>query len=257
MNINTFVIDRIVRGTMRSTADHKILWSLTQIQNPQLSMTSETVDAVDALGSRIMTFERAKEATFSGENALFDLDLLAAQAGTVKEVASADNKLICPVCDILDVAGTTVTLTQTPLEDIPYIYVLNGDNTLSTAYESGVGATATTFLQEGTTITLPTEVTSGQVFVMYEAEIEDGVQVVNKATEFPKSGEFIMEILGADVCDPTTLIHAFLIFPNCKLTSNVDLTLDTEMSMGFELTANQAYCDSEKKLWRLVIPSAV
>ena len=91
---------------------------------------------------------------------------------------------------------------------------------------------------------------------MYETEIEEGVQVVNQATEFPKSGEFIMEILGADVCDPTTLIHAFLIFPNCKLTSNVDLTLDTEMSMGFELTANQAYCDKEKKLWRLVIPSA-
>lgn len=256
MNINTFVIDRIVRGTMRSTADHSILWSLTQIQNPQLSMTSETVDAVDALGSRIMTFERAKEATFSGENALFDLDLLAAQAGTVKEVASAENKLVCPVCDILDVTGTTVTLTQEPLEDIAFIYVLNGDNTLSTAYESGVAATTTTFAQEGTTITLPTEVTSGQVFIMYETEIEEGVQVVNQATEFPKSGEFIMEILGADVCDPTTLIHAFLIFPNCKLTSNVDLTLDTEMSMGFELTANQAYCDKEKKLWRLVIPSA-
>lgn len=256
MNVNNFVIDRIVRGTMLSSTDKSVLWSLTQIQNPQLSMTSETVDAVDALGSKIMTFERAKEATFSAENAIFDLDLLAAQAGTTKEVGGDGKKIVCPVFDILDVAGTTVNLTQTPLEDIAYIYVLNGDNTLGKAYKKAAEVTATEFAQAGKVITLPTEVTSGQVFVTYEYETEEAVQVVNKATEFPKSGEFVMEILGADVCDTSTLVHAYLIFPNCKLSSSTDLTFETEMSMGFELTASQAYCDREKKLWRLVIPNA-
>lgn len=256
MNVNNFVIDRIVRGTMLSSTDKSVLWSLTQIQNPQLSMSSETVDAVDAMGSKIMTFERAKEATFSAENAIFDMDLLAAQAGTVKEVATVDKKIACPIFDILTVSEGKVTLTHEPLEEIPFIYVLNGDDTVSTPYKSGVESTAKTFKRDGKEITLPTEVTAGRVFVTYEYETDNAIQVVNKATEFPKAGEFVMEILGADVCDPTTLVHAYLIFPNCKLSSSTDLTLETEMTMGFELTASQSYCDAEKKLWRLVIPQA-
>ena len=36
MNINNFVIDRVVRGTMLSSTDKSILGSLNQIQNPQL-----------------------------------------------------------------------------------------------------------------------------------------------------------------------------------------------------------------------------
>lgn len=255
MNINNFVIDRVVRGTMLSSTDKSILWSLNQIQNPQLSMTSETVDATDALGSKIMSFERAKEATFSGENALFDLALLAAQAGTSKEAGGDGKKIVCPIFDVIDVAGTTITLSQTPLEDIAYIYVLNDDDTIGTSYKKGVEANATDFTQTGKTITLPTSVKSGQVFVTYEYETEEAVQVVNKANEFPKNGEFVLEILGADVCDPSTLVHAYLIFPNCKLSSSTDLTFETEMTMSFELTASQAYCDHEKKLWKLVIPT--
>ena len=62
MKVNNFVIDRILRGIMTSTADGSYMWSINQIQDPSLNITSETAEAVDALGSRIAVFNRGKSA---------------------------------------------------------------------------------------------------------------------------------------------------------------------------------------------------
>ena len=87
------------------------------------------------MGTPIVTFDRAKQAEFSAENSLFDLNLLAAQQGVEKEVASADSKIVCPAFESFTVGTeTTVTLKHTPVEDITEIFILNGDSTLGTRY---------------------------------------------------------------------------------------------------------------------------
>ena len=88
-DMNNFIIDRVLRGMMLSQADDTVLWSVNQITNPALNCSTETQDAVDMLGTPVATFDRAKTVEFSGENALFDLGLYAAQAGTTKEIATA------------------------------------------------------------------------------------------------------------------------------------------------------------------------
>lgn len=40
-DINNFVIERITRGTMLSSADRSLLWALNQIEEPSLSVTSD------------------------------------------------------------------------------------------------------------------------------------------------------------------------------------------------------------------------
>ena len=71
-DINNFVIDRIVRGVALSQKDDSVLFSINQIQNASLNCASESTDAVDAMGTPIATFYRAKSCEFSAENALFD-----------------------------------------------------------------------------------------------------------------------------------------------------------------------------------------
>lgn len=252
-DVNNFVIDRIIRGVMTSTSDGSYLWGLNQITNPQLSMTSETVDAVDAVGTTIMTFERSKAATFSGENSVFDLGLLAAQTGSEKEYGTDGTSILAETFETIDVSGTTVELAHTPVGEIARIYVLNADSTIGKEYKAGASATANEFKITGKSIELPTTVTSGQVFVMYQYNSNDAVRVVNKATEFPKAGKFVLEILGADACDPTALIHAYLVFPTAKLSSNTDLTFSTDMTQAFEINCQQSYCSQDKELWYLVI----
>lgn len=255
-DVSNFVIDHVLRGIMTSTSDGSVMYSINQITNPQLSFTADSVQAVDALGTPIQTYYRAKNATLSAENSLFDLGLLATQQGTEKHVASTGDTIIAPAWETVDVSGTTITLAHEPTEPITAIYALNGDSTLGTKYTVDTTAGEDKFAyDEGQhQITLPTNVTSGQVFIMYEYEAENAVEVVASATEFPKAGKFVMEVLGNDVCDPTTLIYAYVIFPNAKLDPNTDITLSTESTHPFTLQAQQAYCDKEKVLFKIVIP---
>lgn len=55
MNVNNFVIDRPLRGMMISSSTGEVLWSVNQIENPSLTVSAETSDAVDALGTPIMS----------------------------------------------------------------------------------------------------------------------------------------------------------------------------------------------------------
>lgn len=54
MNLTNFVIERARRGTMFSTTTGEAMWSITQIEDASLSVTSEKAEAVDALGAKIM-----------------------------------------------------------------------------------------------------------------------------------------------------------------------------------------------------------
>lgn len=256
-DVSNFIIDRILRGVMTSTADGSVMYSINQIENPTLECSADEKVAVDALGTTIQTYHLAKNATLSAENSMFDLGLFATQQGAEKKIASADNKIVTPIFENIDVEGTSVVLKHTPIEDLTSIYELKGDSTMGKKYT--VSATVTTdkfaFDKESKTITLPTEVKKGsQIFVMYEYEAENAVEVTASATEFPKAGKFIMEVLGNDVCDPTTLIYAYIIFPNAKLDPNTSISFSTESKHPFSMKAQQAYCDNKKTLFKIVIP---
>lgn len=256
-NVSNFVIDRPLRGIAFKTGTYDIMWAVNQLTDCSLSCSSETSEAVDAIGSTIMTFERSKSAQFTATNAIFDLDLLAASMGTEKELASDANPIVTPCFDTITVkSGVNVyDLKHTPLENVTQIYALNGDDTVGTVYKAATNASATEFVYSGGKITVPTGSAAGmQYIVIYDYEAKQAVSVTNSATQFPKSMKFVLEVLGADVCDPTTLIYAYVIFPNAKLSSTVDIGLATDSGMPITIDCAQAYCDKEKKLFQIIVP---
>lgn len=265
-DLNNFVIDRVIRGVMQSNSTNEVLWSINQIEDPSLQISSETADAVDAIGTPIMTFDRAKSGEFSGSNSLFDLGLLAAQMGTKKVVAGGTSKIKMPIMEEIDVPAdaTSITLAKTPAGTgaaaIPYIYKLSGDDMLAQKFVYGTEATADTFTFAGKELELPTGIVGGDtIFVVYEYEADGtegngGVSVEGDAINFPKAGKFIMEVLGCDVCEPEKLYYAYVIFPNAKLTSDFDLNFTTDGKHPFTLRLMQKYCDRAKKLFQIAIP---
>lgn len=220
-DLNNFVIDRIVRGVAIShTDDSSILFSINQIQNASLNCASESTDAVDALGTPIATFYRAKSAEFSAENALFDMGLMATQLGTTKKVASESAKIVVPAMENFTVpAGGKYTLKHTPSTEPTEVYVLNGDSTFGVKYVKGTTAGDGKFTIASGVINLPTDLAGKEMFVMYEYETDKAVEVINSATEYPTGCKFVMEVLGCDVCDQTNLIYAYVIFNNFKSTN--------------------------------------
>lgn len=211
------------------------------MQNVSLNCASESTDAVDALGTPIATFYRAKSAEFSAENAIFDMNLMATQLGTTKKVASASAKITAPAMESFTYGTGSYELKHTPKTVPNEIYVLNGDSTFGKKFVKGTNASATEFSISDKTVKLPTGLNANdELFVMYDYETESAVEVVNSATEFPVGCKFVMEILGADVCDQTTLIHAYLIFPNFKLSPDFDWSVATDGAHPFSGKAQQA-----------------
>jgi hypothetical protein len=255
-DINNFVIDRIVRGVALSQKDDSVLFSINQIQNASLNCASESTDAVDAMGTPIATFYRAKSAEFSAENALFDMNLMATQLGTEKKVASETSKITVPAMESFEVVeGLKYELKHTPKVAPTEIYALNSDSTFGVKYVKGTAATAEAFSIADKTISLPTGLAVGtEMFVMYEYETDKAVEVVNSAKNFPVGCKFIMEVLGCDVCDQTNLVYAYVIFNNAKLSPDFDWSIATDGTHPFSMKAQQDYCDKEKRLFSIVIP---
>lgn len=260
--VNNFVIDHVLRGIM-TRKDGEYMWSINQITNPSLNVAlSDTAQAVDALGTVIQEFDRGRSAEFSAENSIFDLSLYAAQMGRKVEVASdkAEEKIVVPAFETIDVKGTdaeTHVTKKVPIAPIARINILNGDGTLGKVFKSATTASAEEFAydEENHTISLPTGLAKGsQLFVMYEYESAKATSVTANAVDFPKAGKFVLEVLGTSVCDPDTLVHAYVVFPSAKLDGNVDFTFATDGTHPFTIRAMQDYCDKEKKLFSIVIP---
>lgn len=257
--VNNFIIDHVIRGVMVDK-NGNYMWSINQITNPSLNVTlSDTAQAVDALGTPIAEFDRGKEAEFSAENSMFDLGLYAAQMGKEKEIATSETVITdAPMFEEIEVKGTSdekYTLKETPKNDIAFIYLLNNDGTLGTSFKLGSQASATDFARSEKEITLPTGLKAGDtLFVMYEYDLKAGVAVTADAVNFPKKGVFRMEVLGCDVCDQEELIHAYVEFFNAKLDGNVDYSFTTDGTHPFTIKALQSYCDSKKRLFRIIIP---
>lgn len=255
-DINNFVIDRVTRGVALSQKDDSVLFSINQMQNVSLNCASESTDAVDALGTPIATFYRAKSAEFSAENAIFDMNLMATQLGTAKKVASSGSKITAPAMESFTYGTGTYELKHAPKVAPNEIYVLNGDSTFGKKFKKGTNASESEFSIADKTVKLPTGLNADdELFVMYDYETESAVEVVNSATEFPVGCKFIMEVLGCDVCDQTTLVHAYVIFNNFKLSPDFDWSIATDGAHPFSGKAQQAYCDKEKRLFSIVIPS--
>lgn len=208
-DVNNFVIDHVLRGIMTSTADGSVMWSINQITEPSLNVTSETAEAVDAMGSPISTFNRGKQAEFTANNSLFDLGLFAAQNGVDKKVANTTTKIVAPAFETIVVPNpntTAVALKHTPKDTPKEIYKLKGDGTLGEKLTYSSTAGIGKFTYSAGEITFPTDAQAGdEYFVNYEYDSESAVSVTGDAINFPKAGKFIMEVLGTDVCDPLSL----------------------------------------------------
>ena len=260
-DLNNFLIDRVRRGTMFSDTTGEALWSITQIKDASLNMTSETADATDAIGNVITQFDRSKNAEFSGTNALWNLGLSAAQFGSEKEVADATHKITVPMYEQLKVNKEgKITLSEIPVgttgAEIKYIFALNPDSTLGVKYSNGSSASATEFMLDAKnkTITVPTGMTEGfDVAVFYEYEADAAVKLQNNAVDFPKAGKFMLEVIGKDTCDKTKTYVAYIVFPNAKLKTDMDLNFSTDGGHPFSMQMMQDYCDLEKKLYNIYI----
>lgn len=279
-NLNNIIVDRVLRGVF-SDKDDNIIFSLNQIQDLSMNQTSESQEILDAMGVSIMELMRSKALEVSANNAIYDFGLLAAQYGTEKvEVGS---EMTVPAMETIEVGSaaadaTTIDiyLEHTPIEDPTAVYALNNDSTLGAKYEAGTAAADGVFAyvkeaevvdKEGNPvtdkdgnhikkpkITLPKSAANTDVFIMYEYNTENAIEVVNSANNFAKIGKMTFEILAYDVCDPETKLFGYLVLPRFQLSNDFDWAIGGDSQQhAFSGKAHVDYCQKNKEMCRVVI----
>ena len=253
-NKNEVVLEKVKQASLYDLETNILLNRLTSIEDPTLNTTAEKEEVVDAQGETITEIYRAKKATFSGSNSLFSLDLAASQFGTKKEVASADKKIQNYVAETLTIKDGKVTLSNVPVKDsIKYIYIIEGGD-IGESYPVGAAATEEeAVVAEDGTITVPTTVTEGKVYVEYPYESEEAVRIVNKSGEYPTAGKLVILALFRDKCTDKTILGS-IICPKAKLNpESIDLSLTPTGKHPFEYTMMKNYCDDEAELFEIVL----
>ena len=261
-NLNNIIVDRVLRGVFSDKNDN-IIFALNQVQDLSLNQTSESQEITDALGVSIAELMRAKALEASANNAIYDFGLLASQYGTDKVTATADKKVVTPTMESFEVAGAGAeggakyTLKHAPKAAPTAIYALNGDSTLGAKYVPGSAASATDFVydKDTYTITLPTGLTDGtEMFVMYEYETENAIEIVNSSDKFAKMGKMVFECLVYDVCDVETKMFAYLILPKFQLSNDFDWSIGGDNQQhSFSGKAMVDYCAKDKAMLRVVV----
>lgn len=266
-NLDDLIIDRPIRATLFDKTTSEVIFTIDQITDPSLECTTQTDEVRDAIGSLVTELDRAKESVFSGTNAFINLGLMASQLGTTKQLASASVKIQVPKFEMIELgaeSGTTnktITLSETPVGDIKYIYRLGNNKSIAEKYEAGVTATDT-FAIAGKVITLPTTPTFSAndrfgVWYKYEATGAEGlgaVKVSNNSEAFTKIGVFDLEVLLADVCNSNIKYYAHILCNNAKMDGNTTIGFNSQATHGFTVKLFQDWCSSNKNLFDIIIP---
>lgn len=253
-NKNEVVLEKIKQASLYDIETGKLLNRLTSIEDPSLNTTAEKTEVLDAQGNTITDIYNAKKATFGGSNSLFSLDLAASQFGATKEVASAENKIINYMAETKEISEGKVKLSKAPVENsIKYIYIIeNGE--IGESYKVGAAATEDEALVAADgTITVPTSVTEGKVYVEYAYESEEAVRIVNKTNEYPSAGKLVILALFRDKCTDKTILGS-IICPKAKLNpESVDLSLTPDGKHPFEYTMMKDFCSNDEELFEIVL----
>ena len=252
---DNFVIDRAIECWMRDFSTQFIDWSVNQIENFTWNVDVETQDANDAQGNRIMQFERAKSARFNFDVSIPNARLIAAQFGTELKEATAQATIKMPyVQEFKWTSGEDVTLDHVPVgtsgAEVPVIYALNADGSLSTKYtpDSAAGAGKYKVAASTKKVTPPTDITAGskaRAYYDYEADGtagNQGTMIEANSENHTKNGEFNARFIVHDVCDPNTVQTAYIRADRAKINGTVELSMTTDGKASVEIVVNKAYC---------------
>ena len=190
----------------------------------------------------------------SGENAIFDLPLAAAMAGTKVSTGAVDINFH----DVLTVAkgATEVTLSKTPKEggEPVVVYTVSKDDTLKEKIVVGGEGTAT--YADGK-VTFNAALSADEdvhVFVPYTYTEDNATKFENFADAATIPSRVVVEGLGRDVCDHHQ-VYFYITAPYAELAYDGEFGFATDSTYNFTLNCKKPYC-SEDGLYAVIVVDA-
>lgn len=244
-NKNELILDKVRSISFTDPETKEIFCRLTSLEDSSLNCTAEGDEITDAIGSVITTLYRAKKAKFSATNSLLSFDLMAAQYGSNKEVATSSNKLRGYTYEVLEIADGKVTLENQPIKDsIEFIYSIVSKD-IGKSYKAGATVSESEFVVSDSSkeIQTPTGLT-GKVYIEYAYETEKAIRVKNRGSQFPKDCGATIYAYFRDKCNPNLKYSGAILCSKAKLNpESIEIALTSTGKHPFEFDIFKDYCD--------------
>lgn len=241
-----FTIDRVIRMTAEVVGNHTypngatmfndgdILFTVKDVQDASLNTSAEVEDAVDGQGNVINQYLRSKTAEWSGNNALFDFGMAAAQFGDKVIVGSATVQKT----EVIEVSAnaSTGTLTGTLAANGAYkVYSIDRDGMTLGAKV----ANATISANAVSGLTASTE--AKKYFVKYDVAVSNATKIENRADAATVPFKLTVEALGNDTCTKNTS-YLYITAPYAKMAPDFDWSVATDSTHDFTINCMKDYC---------------
>lgn len=263
-DLSTFVPERPIYA-VGENSDGSLSWMTNQLMDFQISVDAEEDTKTDANGNTIFSISRAKSCDVSFSTPLLTLELVAAMNGSEVERGTNDDKIAVPKFETVKLVATAGKVTvDTTTTTIALAQIVRNSGTagtpvykVSAAFLTKDGSTRKK-LEKGTTTPSSGEFvfTKGSgsadtitvlnadydegssILITYEYDTADAIQIVNSAEEFPVASVVKVLVRGYDICDKTSPIYAYFIFPAAKFQTNYTLGMALDQNIDCNLTCS-------------------
>lgn len=270
-DLSTFVPERPIYA-LGETNEGTLTWMTNQLQDFQISVDAEEDTKTDANGNTIFSISRAKSCNVSFTSPLFTIDLVAEMNGTDVQRGTT---IIAPKFETIKLVAKTNKVVINGNYTTIYLdkLVVNSGTQAVPAYKVSVtlltkDGSAKKKLVYDKTATQASDISTGEfmftehtgdtapankdsvtilnsdyidvtsVLITYEYETTNAIQLVNSAEDFPVASVVKVLVRGYDVCDKTSPIYAYFIFPSAKFQTNYTLGMALDQNIDCNLTCS-------------------
>ena len=278
-DLSTFVPERPIYA-VGENSDGSLAWMTNQLMDFQISVDAEEDTKTDANGNTIFSISRAKSCDVSFTTPLLTLELVASMNGSEVERGSNANLISVPKFETvklvatsgkvtIDTTTTTISLAQvvrnsgtvgTPVYKVSAAFLTKDGSTRKKLEKGTTTPTSGEFVftkgsgSADTVTVLNADYDEGSsILITYEYDTADAIQIVNSAEEFPVASVVKVLVRGYDICDKTSPIYAYFIFPAAKFQTNYTLGMALDQNIDCNLTCSYDYCSEARELYRMVV----
>ena len=278
-DLSTFVPERPIYA-VGENSDGSLSWMTNQLMDFQITVDAEEDTKTDANGNTIFSISRAKSCDVSFTTPLLTLELVANMNGSEVERGSETNLISVPKFETVklvatsgkvskDSTKTTISLAQavrnsgtvgTPVHKVSAAFLTKDGSTRKKLAKGTTTPTSGEFVftkgsESPDTITvLNADYDEGSsILITYEYDTASAIQIVNSAEEFPVASVVKVLVRGYDICDKTSPIYAYFIFPAAKFQTNYTLGMALDQNIDCNLTCSYDYCSEARELYRMVV----
>ena len=270
IKLGNFTIDDILFAIGRDFQGN-ILYTLDQLQNASIEITSESTDITDKKGNVVRRIYRSKQGTFNAESAFMNPYIMNNASGSDIKVASATAPL--NFIKITQIAATT-TATAVTLDNgidaaslkVQALFAngINGESltkitTGDPEYNESTGTYTYLYDADTKELTLPVagEGKPLSYLVVYTRSKTDGFILQNVANKFPNAQDLVLYCSYVDPCNEeprACYVHIPSFSPSPETTLNFNAE---EQTMAFNGNINVNYCAVSPILYEILIPNEV